>query len=99
MGSRMHEVMLRRQALLAKISTQREELAALALNWKTPLHIADQAWVAARFLRSHPLLVAGAAVLVAVRRKGVAGLVKGVWRIWQTYRYVNGVARKMTSRQ
>ncbi len=98
MGKRRFEVMQRRQALLAKISDQRGQLAELATRWQPALRLADQAVAAVNFLRVHPVLVAGLAGLVVVRRNGLAGLVKGVWRIVKAYRYVSNFSKKMASR-
>jgi uncharacterized membrane protein len=93
--------MQRRQQLLAKISVQRGQMAELGEKWQTPLRLADQAWVAAGFLRAHSVLLAGFAGLVGlvvVRRRGVSVLVQGAVRVWKVYRYVDGLAKKMTSR-
>ncbi|MDO9053342.1 MAG: YqjK family protein [Gallionella sp.] len=98
MDKRKFEVMQRRQALLAEISGQREHLAELATRWQPALRMADQAVVAVNFLRVHPVLLAGLAGLLVVRRNGLSGLVKGVWRIVKAYRYVNDFSKKMTSR-
>ena len=99
--------MQRRQALLAKISDQREQLAEIGVRWQPALRLADGALVAARFLRSHPVLLAGLAGLagmaglaglVVVRRNGLAGLVKGARRVWNAYRYINEFSKKITQR-
>ena len=101
MGQHRLEVMQRRQALLAKISDQREQLAEIGVRWQPALRLADGALVAARFLRSHPVLpagLAGLAGLVVVRRNGLAGLVKGARRVWNAYRYINEFSKKITPR-
>lgn len=104
MGLHRLEVMQRRQALLAKISDQREQLAESGVRWQPALHLADGALVAARFLRSHPVLLAGLAGLtglaglVVVRRNGLAGVVKGARRVWNAYRYINEFSKKIRPR-
>ncbi|MCX7192528.1 MAG: YqjK-like family protein [Proteobacteria bacterium] len=98
MDKRRLQVMQRRQALLAKISGQREQLSEIGTRWQPALHVADQAWLAARFMRRHPLLVAGLAGLAVVRRSGVTGLVKGAWRVWKGYQLLNALSRKITPR-
>lgn len=98
MGKRRLEVMQRRHELLAKISVQREQLAGIGERLQTPLRLADQALVAARFLRAHPVLVAVLTGLVVVRRHGVTVLVKGAVRVWNVYRYVNEFSKKIKSR-
>ncbi len=81
--------MQRRQMLLAKIASQREEMAGLGRRWQAPMFLADQAWGAVRFVRAHPLLLAGLAGLAVLQRRGTLALVKGAWRIWKTYRFFN----------
>lgn len=90
--------MQRRQLLLAKIAGQREQLGEIGTRWQPALHVADQAWLAVHLMRSHAVLVAGVAALVVVRRRGVVGLLKGGWRIWKAWRYVNEFAKKITPR-
>lgn len=98
MNKRMLEVRQRRGELLAKIASQREQLSAIGTRWQTPLAIADQGLAVLRFLRSKPLLVGGVVALLVVRRRGIPGLVKGVWRVWKGYRYFTGMAKKLSSR-
>lgn len=98
MNKQMLEIMQRRNELLARINSQREQLAGIGACWETPLAIADQGLAAARFLRSNPWLVAGVAVLIVIRRRGVVGLMKGAWRMWQGYRYFTAVSAKLSSR-
>jgi hypothetical protein len=76
----------RRGELLARIAVQREEMAEIEAEWNAPLALADQGVAAVRFLRHHPLLVAGAMALFVIRRHSVAGLMWGVWRVWKGYR-------------
>lgn len=90
--------MRRRQELLARIDMQRGQVAEIGRRWETPLAIADQGVAAARFLRSHPVLVAGAAALLLVRRRGVVGLAKGAWMVWKGYRSIAALSAKLSSR-
>jgi hypothetical protein len=98
MAKRRQELLQRRRILLDRIAGQREQLAETAAVWQTPLHFADQAWLAVNFLRAHAVLVAGVAGLVLIRRRGVSSLVKGGFRIWKLYRYFNEVSAKLKSR-
>lgn len=98
MNKQMLEVMQRRGELLARIAAQREQVAEIGTRWQTPLALADQGLAAVRFLRSNPVLVAGVAALLVIRRRGVVGLVKGVWRAWRGYRYFTAVSEKLSSR-
>lgn len=94
----MNEVMQRRGALLARIAEQRGQVAAIGARWQAPLAFADQGLAVVRFLRANPVLVAGVVALVVVRRRGVLGMVKGGWRVWQGYRYLSTAAAKLSSR-
>ncbi len=98
MNKRMLEVMQRRGELLARIASQREQVAEIGTRWQGPLAIADQGLAAIRYLRSNPVLAAGVAALFVIRRRGVAGLVGGVWRVWQGYRYLTAFSAKLSSR-
>lgn len=98
MNKQMLEVMQRRGELLARISTQREQVAELGACWQTPLALADQGLAVVRFLRSNPVLVAGVAALIVFRRRGVAGMVRGGWRVWKGYRYFTALSQKLSSR-
>jgi len=53
---------------------------------------------AVHFLRCHPLLVAGVEAFFVIRRRGVAGLVRGVWQVWKGYRYFTFFSAKLSSR-
>ena len=98
MNRQMLEIMQRRAELQAKIAAQREQLAVLGARLETPLAIADQGLAAIRFLRSNPVLVAGVAALLVIRRRGVVGLLKFVWRGWKGYRYFTTLSSKLASR-
>lgn len=98
MNKQMLEVMQKRGELLARIALQRERVAEMGTRWKAPLALADQGLAAMRFLRSNPVLVAGVAALIVIRRRGVVGLVRGVWRMWKGYRYLNAFSARLSSR-
>jgi len=84
----------RRGELLARIAVQREEMAEIEAEWNAPLALADQGMAAVRFLRHHPLLVAGAIAFVAIRRHSMAALMWGVWRVWKGYRDIISITAK-----
>lgn len=98
MNKQMLEVMLRRGELLARIASQREQVAEIGARWQAPLALADQGLAAMRYLRSNPVLVAGVAALFVIRRRGVVGLVRGVWRVWKGYLYLTALSAKLPSR-
>ncbi len=98
MNSQMSVVMQRRGELLARIAAQREQVAEIGVRWQAPLALADQGLAVVRFLRSHPVLVAGVVALFVIRRRGVVGLVKGGWRVWKGYRFLAVFAEKLSPR-
>lgn len=98
MNKQMLAVMQRRGELLARIAAQREQVAGIGARWQAPLALADQGLAVVRFLRSHPVLVAGVVELFVIRRRGVAGLVKGGWRVWKGYRFLTVLAEKLSPR-
>ena len=98
MNKQMLEVMQKRGELLARIVSQREQAAGIGARWQTPLALADRGLTAMRFLRSNPVLVAGVVALFVIRRRGVVGLVKSLWRMWKGYRYITAFSAKLSSR-
>ena len=98
MNKQMRVVMQKRGELLARIASQREQVAEIGTRWQTPLALADQGLAAMRFLRSNPVLAAGVAALFVIRRRGVVGLARGAWRAWKGYRYLTALSAKLASR-
>lgn len=94
MNKPLLEAMQKRGVLLARIAAQREQMSGIGTRLRTTLALADQGFVALRFLRSNLVLVAGVAALIVIRRRGVVGLVKGVWRMWKGYRYFAAFSAK-----
>lgn len=84
----------RRGELLARIAVQREEMTEIEAEWNAPLALADEGVAAVRFLRHHPLLVAGAIAFVMIRRHSVAALMWGVWGVWKGYRDFASIPEK-----
>jgi hypothetical protein len=97
MGDRRLEILQRRQILLAKIATQREQMKELAGQWNMPIRFFDQAGTVLNFVRVHTVLLAGIAGLAVLRRNSLSGLVRGGWRMWRAWRYFNDTARKFSS--
>ena len=95
MSEKMLAVMQRRGELLAKIASQREQVAQVGARWKAPLALADQGWAALRFMRARPVLVAGVVALLVWRRRGAVGTIRMGWRAWKGYRYLTGLAAKL----
>ena len=83
---RLTEIARRKESLVAKSGRERAALASEFGVWQKPIAVIEQGLAAARFLKSHPLLVAAAVVVVAAlgRRKlpRWAGRALMVWRAW-----------------
>jgi hypothetical protein len=98
MNEKMIELMERRDKLLARVATQREELADIGTQLHGPLSLADKGVAVARFLRFHPLLIAGVAALFLFRRRNVADLIWVGWSAWKVLRDLTSISAKLISR-
>lgn len=98
MNERMLAVMQRRGELLAKIEAQRGQLERLAEQWETPLAVASQGMGVLRYLRAHPVLLAGLTVGMVARRRGMLGVLRVAWRAWRGHRYFTRFAEKLSPR-
>jgi len=98
MNKAMLKLRQRRGELLMRISVQRDEMAEIGGRMKAPMALADQILAAARFLRSQPVLAFSLVAILAVKRRGVAGMLKVVWRLWRGYRYFTNLSVKYLSR-
>ena len=90
MNTRQIELIRRRERLLVRAETQREELAAIAQGWQMPLRVVDSGIEVLRTLRAHPLLwVTPLAVMVVARPRRVmqwGGKAWSLWRLWRVWR-------------
>jgi hypothetical protein len=98
MNEKLFELSQRRSELLARIAAQREQMAEIEAEWDAPLALADKGMAGVRFLRHHPLLVAGVMTLFLIRRSSAAGLMWGAWRVWKGYRNFTSIPEKLPSR-
>jgi len=98
MNSQMTEVMRRRVDLLARIASQREQVARIGACCEAPLALADRGLAVVRFLRARPVLVAGMTALVIIRRHGLIGLARSGWLAWRGYRYFIALSAKWLPR-
>ena len=85
--AQMMAIMREREQLIARCSTQRIELSALAQQLTGPLRIADRVIAGFNYLRGHPLLVGAAAGLALVigRRNWWSWMRRG-YVLWRAYR-------------
>jgi hypothetical protein len=101
MSKAMHDIMQTRAELLARIAAQRAQLTSASARLRAPLAIVDQGLIAARYVRSHPLILVGAAALAAVlaiRRNSVLSVANGALRLWNLYNSARGAAAKGVTR-
>lgn len=98
MNERLFELTRRRAELLARIAAQREQLAEIQAEWDAPLTLVDKGMAGVRYLRRHPLLVAGVMAVLLIRRSSAAALMWGAWRIWKGYHYFTSIPEKSPSR-
>jgi hypothetical protein len=99
MNSQLSAVMQRRGELLARIASQRRQMAEIGIRLEAPLEMADRGVNAVRFLRSHPVLVAGLIAVMAIRRRGVAGMAIVAWQLWNGYCNFTGHTARLSSRR
>jgi hypothetical protein len=98
MNEKMIELMERRDKLLARVAVQRDELADIGLQLHSPLSLVDKGVAVARFLRFHPLLIAGVAALFLIRRRNVADMIWVGWSAWKVIRDLTSISAKLISR-
>lgn len=86
MKKQLADIACRRRGLLEKIEFQRMEMAEISRNLQEPLALVDTGLKVVRYIYNHPAWVAGGvAALLAVRRKGPAGLAQKGWRLLCAY--------------
>lgn len=84
MNGRLTRLADRRRLLVAQAAVQRTALASNMAPWRARLALADRGIAALRYVRSHPALMVGAALLLAALRPRRVGkwLPRG-WLAWQ----------------
>jgi hypothetical protein len=98
MNEKTIKLMERRNMLLARISAQREQLTEIGMQLRSPLAMLDKGVAVARFLRFHPLLIAGVAALFLIRRRNVADMIWVGWSAWKVIRDLTSISAKLISR-
>ncbi len=95
MNSELSSTMQRRGELLARIALQRRQMAGVGERLQNPLKWIDRGAAVMRVLRANPLLVAGVVVVLVVRHRNLAGIVRAAWRVWNRYRSFAGVVSRL----
>lgn len=86
MNSKMHALRQRRSEILARIASQRDQVAEVGARLQGTFALVDQGLAVARYLRSNPVLAVGVAALLVVSRRGLVGLGMALWKGWRLYR-------------
>jgi hypothetical protein len=87
MRYRSEDLAAKRQRLVAKAAVQRVELAHQIQPWRARLAVADKGVSIVRMVGRHPLLLAGAAMLLAVwRPRRTVKVLQYGWVAWQLVR-------------
>lgn len=74
----------RRERLIMQAAAQRISLAQGIEPWRSPLALADQGLDALRFIKNHPVWIAGGGLLLAAVRPGRAWKWLGLgWAAWK----------------
>jgi hypothetical protein len=85
---RLEQIHARRERLLARSATQRDELALLLAPLKGPLALADRGIAAMQYVRAHPGLVAiAAAIFVVLSPKRAFRWARRAFGVWRGYRW------------
>lgn len=84
MNDKLRQLAARRQQLIALAAAQRTALAYDVAPWRARLTWVDRSVAGIRYVRRHPVLMMGAALLLAALRKRQTGkwLQRG-WLMWQ----------------
>jgi len=90
MNGKLTHLAERRRLLIAQAAAQRTALATDMTPWRSRLALADKGVAVVRYVRSHPALILGVALLVAALRPRRAGtwLQRGLlaWQIGRRLR-------------
>jgi len=86
MKKRLVELACRRRRLLEEIECERIEMAKISRQLQEPLALIDAGLKVVRYINGHRAWLAGSvAMLLAFRRKGLAGLAQQGWRLLIIY--------------
>ncbi len=97
MNDKLTRLAARREQLIAQTAAQRMALAQSIEPWRTPLVLADQGLTVIRLIKSRPVWLVGAALLLAVLRPvGLRSGRIGKWlrRGWVTWQVVQNLSSR-----
>ena len=84
MNKKLTALAERRNRLVTQAAVQRSELTQHMEPWRARLALADRGIAVFQYVRRHPALMVGAALLLAALRPRRAGIwLKRGWAMWQ----------------
>lgn len=84
MTSELARLAQRRNALTARIASERTEFARATGRWRTPLAHADLGVAAFQFVARHKIAIAGALGLIALwKPRWALRTARGGWLLWR----------------
>lgn len=85
MNRSLQKLAARREHLIAQAASQRVLLSQNANSWRKPLAIADKGLNVLRYIKHHPIVVAGggATLLSIANPSGIAKWLRRGWLAWQ----------------
>ena len=96
--SRLAQLHVRRERLIAKSAAQRDELALLVVPLRRPVHVADRAVAGAQYLRAHPgVVVIAVAAFVVLSPKRAFRWARRAFGLWRGYRLVARVLARVAA--
>lgn len=94
-ATHLAEITRRKERLIGRAAAQRAAMADAWHYWQQPAHAVDRGIAAARFLKSHPLLVGvGVAAAVVLGRRNLLGWISRGWVMWRALRSFTAWAKK-----
>ena len=91
MNGKLARLAERRQLLVARVAAQRFILAQDIEPWRARLELADRGVAAFQYVRRHPALMLGGALLLAMfRTRGAGKWLQRGWLVWQIGRSLRG---------
>jgi len=89
MNTRLIRLREQRAGLVERAAHQREEIALGLTAMHGPIAIVDQGLDIARYIKSHPVIIAaGAALVIATRPRHSLSWVRRGVMLWQTWRWL-----------
>jgi hypothetical protein len=94
-ATHLAEITRRKERLIGRAAAQRAAMADAWHYWQQPAHVVDRGIAAARFLKSHPLLLGvGVAAAVVLGRRNLLGWISRGWVVWRALRSFTAWAKK-----